>query len=355
MSQSKRGVATIGDVAEQSGVSRTTISRYLNGRFEFMSEDTRKRIQATIETLNYVPNPHARSLKSNKSGFIGVSVADILSPFSSILVKGIGDYYGKRGYEIVVTNSDEKPVQERKNLTSLVDHGVDGLIVNSTGENDDFLRSLRKRGIPLVLADRAADHPDFDLVMNNNYQMTAEVVRELINRSFGRIGFFSPPLSGNRTRQARRAAFVDVSSRQLAVDAEKFVYIIDPYDPTTVSDAITQFIRDTHDAPRAAFAVNGVVLLAMIQTLVALGLSIPDDVGVLGYDDWAWAALIPPGITAIKQPTYEVGVETAKLLLSRVTAKHPSRPKQIEIPSTIVWRGSTDLTRTAVQKPDRVL
>ncbi len=345
---------TISEVAEQSGVSRTTISRYLNGRYEFMSSETRMRIEATIEALHYVPNPHARSLKSNTTHLIGVTVADILSPFSSILVKGIGDYCGKRGYEIVVANCDEDPSQERKNLESLVEHRVDGLIVNTTGGNDDFLRQVKDRGIPVVLADRSIDDPAFDLVMNNNYQMTSQVIHTLIRGSFGHVGFFSPPLADNRTRRSRRDAFLDVCRDELAVDAERFIYIVNPNDSASVAHAIEQFVTDANHQPRAAFAVNGVVLLAMVQSVMAMGLSIPQDIGILGYDDWAWAALIPPGITAIRQPTYEVGVETAKLLLSRLGAKRSYKPKQIEIPSSVIWRGSTALCENATL-PQEVL
>jgi LacI family kdg operon repressor len=132
----EKDMITISDVAKASGVSKTTISRYLNGKYEYMSQDTRKRIQTIIEELKYRPSNVAKTLKSNKSGLIGVIIADIASQFSSILLKGIGDVCKANGYQVMISNVDNDPEKEREYIQSLMDNRVEGIIVNTTGYDD---------------------------------------------------------------------------------------------------------------------------------------------------------------------------------------------------------------------------
>lgn len=345
MSASKRA-PTIAEVAAACNVSQTTVSRYLNGKFEFMSAVTKQRIEKTIEELDYRPNQHARSLKSNKSGLIGVSVSDITSPFSSILVKGIGDYFEKRGYQIIIGNCDDNPAKERSYIQSLIDHRVDGLIINTAGSNDEFLIDVQKMDVPIVLADRPISIPGIDTVTNNGYDMTASVVRELHKTGYGRIGFFTQKIDGNLSRMLRRDAFVDVCANDFHWNGETHVHVVDVNQPDSIRSAIEHFVQQNLGdlpGPPAILTVNGVTLLAIVEQVIKLGISMPAELGVCGFDDWAWAPLIPPGITAIAQPTYEIGVESAKLLLSRLAGKKSRKAKLVEIPATLHKRGSTQL------------
>ncbi len=339
----KQTKTTIDEVARLAEVSKTTISRYLNGQYEFMSEKTRKRIEEVIDTLDYRPNNLARGLKSNKSGLIGTIISDITNPFSSIVLKGIGDFCQKKGYQIIIANTDNDPKLEKKYIQSLIDNRVEGLIVNCTGENTEYLLSLQEQGLPIVLADRALKELKFDTVTSNNFEMTTQTVQYLFETGFERVAFFTEEIDWSSSRYIRRDAFLKVSELFKKIDAQDLVYVVDNSNPQSIVDALQRFHSEGVSQKQAIMAVNGVTLLNVLQGIRKLDLSIPNDLGVCGYDDWGWATLIPPGITAISQPSYMIGVESAKMLIGRIGKKRRATPKLVELPSELIIRGSTSI------------
>ena len=152
----KRKKATMADVAVAVGVSKTTISRYLHGDYEFMSEETRKKIQDVVEELNYRPNRAAQSLKSDRSNCIGFTIADIGNPFSSLLIKGVQSECRKRGCQLLIADADNNKDQENKNIESFFNEQTDGVIINSVGNNADFIKNTcqMEESKPVVLLDR---------------------------------------------------------------------------------------------------------------------------------------------------------------------------------------------------------
>ena len=309
-----------------------------------MSEETRKRIEEVVVTLGYRPNNLARGLKSNKSGLIGTIISDITNPFSSIVLKGIGDYCQKKGYQIIIANTDNDPELENKYIQSLIDNRVEGLIVNSTGQNIDYLLSLQEQGLPVVLADRALPELKFDTVTSNNYEMTTHTVQHLFDVGFERVAFFTEEIAWSSSRYIRQNAFLKANQLSKNIDAHDLVYVIDNSNPKSIVDALQRFCFESGAKKQAVMAVNGVTLLNLLQEIRRLDLSMPDDVGVCGFDDWGWATLIPPGITAISQPSYLIGVESAKMLIDRIAGKRrKAKPKLVELPSELIVRGSTSL------------
>ncbi len=169
--------STIGDVAREAGVSKTTISRYLSGQFDSISEQTRKRIEQTIADLKYRPNRMARGLKRDRSFSIGMIVADITNPFSTSILRGVEDVCTKHGYSLMVCNTDNDPVKEKEYIMMLQAHRIDGLIINSTGHNNEYLHELAEEQTPVVLVDRKMPELGFDTVVTNNVQATTEAMR----------------------------------------------------------------------------------------------------------------------------------------------------------------------------------
>ena len=145
---------TIVDIAKSAGVSKTTVSRYLNGQYEYMSEQTRERIKKVIEVSGYQPNKLAQSLKNQKSMLVGFVVADIESPFTSAAIKSVGDAMLGTGYNLVTANSDNSYERELENIQSLIGQQVDGLIVNTVTSSTPRLIGLANGGLPVVLLDR---------------------------------------------------------------------------------------------------------------------------------------------------------------------------------------------------------
>ena len=162
---------TIDQVAKLCGVSKTTISRYLNGKFENISAETRENIRQVIEELDYRPNRSAQRLKASRSMLIGCTIGDVSSPFSGLLLKGITRVCEAAGYQVLFADSAEDPKRERNAIQGFLQNQVDGLIVNSPGGNDMLLIETQERGVPIVLADRGLMQEDrLDTVASTDRQ-----------------------------------------------------------------------------------------------------------------------------------------------------------------------------------------
>jgi LacI family kdg operon repressor len=332
----EKDLITINEVAEAAGVSKTTISRYLNGKFEYMSQATRERIQSVIEELKYRPSNVAQTLKSNRSGMIGVIIADIASQFSSILLKGIGDVCEANGYKAIISNVDNDPSKEREYLQSLMDNKVEGFIVNTTGYNDELLIEINENRVPIVLADRTMEELKIDSVATNNYNITFETIKYLIEKGYKNIAFFTEDPKKNRTRHLRRQGYLSAMKEFLDVDAANLVYTIDANDKNTTIKAIEEFNSSYKNKLKAIFTVNGVTLLNVLQEIQECNYKIPEDFYVCGYEDWGWARLAYSEIPVISQHSYEVGVESAKMLIQRITGKRKGKPKYKELEAKLI-------------------
>lgn len=343
MSELRGKRATIKDVAEMAQVSKTTISRYLNGQYEFMSVETKEKIEKVIKELEYRPSNIARSLKTQKSGLIGCIIADIGSPFSSIVVKGINDVCKQIGYDVLFANTDNNPDSERESIKSLLDNKVDGLIVNTTGKIDDYLMELNNYGVKIVLADRCLkDINEIDTVTTDNYRATYDCMKFLYKQGYKKIAFFTQDITSNSSRYLRHYAYIDAVKSLYNINGEELTYIIDEKNIGMCEKNLIDFEKNCNGEPGVIFTVNGVTLLNVLHGMKNLDMKITKNMGICGYDDWGWASLIPPGITTITQDSYECGVQSAKLLISRINNDESGAPKYIELPAKLVIRGSTD-------------
>lgn len=330
---------TIDDVAKRAGVSKTTISRYLNKKFEYMSEKSRNKIAAVIEELQYRPNNLARGLKSNKSRLIGLIVADISSPFSSIVAKGISDSCKRYGYDVLIAHTDNNAEKEQKYILSMLDQRVDGLIINSTCEITTFLNDIATRYVPIVLADRPTFPIYFDTVRTTDYAAVMETVQYLVDKGYQRVAFFSEPSNNNGTRLLRHQAYEQACNEILHQASQ--AYIIHVNEQQCTDSLVQEFISQNSNEKKAIFTANGVALVSILKAIKNLQLNIPGDVGICSFDNWDWTELMGPGITAISQPSYQVGVECVKRLMFRIYRNKTAPPKVIELPTKFIIRGST--------------
>lgn len=332
----KRKKVTIVDVAAKAGVSKTTISRYLNGKFEYMSEESRQRIADVIEELGYRPNSLARSLKSKQSFLLGVIVSDITSPFSPILLKGISDCCERFGYRILIANSDDEPRKERDYIMNMVDQSVDGIILNTTGGNDEFLRETAETGMRFVLADRTIDLDIFDTVHSADRNAIDQMLGYLKGEGYESVGFFTQPLT-NSTRIHRCQVFREMYDKYFEGNAQVYFMEKKQRDANVMQD----FMRRNLGKRHAIFTGNGVVTLRVVQTMHDFGIEFPKETGLCGFDDWEWMNLVGGGITTIGQPTYEVGKECVKRMMHLLHHPHFGTAKNVELPCQLNFRSST--------------
>lgn len=331
---------TIGEVAKAAGVSTTTISRYLNKKYEYMSIETREKIQKVIEELDYRPSNIARSLKSSKSGTVGCIIADITNPFSSYVVKGIYDVCKENGYKVLFSNTDNNPDNEIESIKSLMDNHLDGLIINTTGYIDDYIVDLNKQGMPIVMADRCLKNRHLiDTITTDNYNSTFDCMKFLKNQGYDRVVFFTQHIGNNSSRYIRYDAYLDAMTQLYGIDGKMDTYEID-VNNTNICRGHLRKLKEQHpDEEIAIFTVNGVTLLNVLHALKDENMEVGREFGVCGFDDWEWAELIQPGITTITQDSYQTGVKSAELLLKRINGE--SGKSYIEISPALMVRGST--------------
>lgn len=331
--------STIGDVAREAGVSKTTISRFLSGQFDSLSEQTRKRIEETIATLKYRPNRMARGLKRDRSFTIGMIVADITNPFSTSILRGVEDVCIKNGYSLMICNTDNDPEIEKEYIMMLQAHRIDGLIINSTGHNNDYLHELAEEKTPIVLVDRKAPELDFDTVVTDNIQATTEAVSFFLRQGYERIAFFTQPIGMVSSRSERASTFRELLEK-VDHQSSSDIYEADIRIEEQLEQRIDEYLSSSDGQFRMMFAANGVMQLKILNILQQKGIHIPDDMGVACYDDLDWAPVIAPGITTIAQPTYEIGVNAMERVLARIKGDE-SAGLVIALPGTLKVRGST--------------
>ncbi|HTG71510.1 MAG TPA: LacI family DNA-binding transcriptional regulator [Candidatus Udaeobacter sp.] len=331
--------STIDDVARGAGVSKTTISRYLSGQFDSLSEQTRKRIEETIAALKYRPNRMARGLKRDKSFTIGMIVADITNPFSTSILRGVEDVCTKNGYSLMVCNTDNDPEKEKEYIMMLQAHRIDGLIINSTGQNNEYLHELAEEKIPIVLVDRKAPELNFDTVVTDNVQATTSALQFFLQQGYDRIAFFTQPIGMVSSRSERAGTFqqmLETANHPSTAD----IYEADIRTEGQLEQKIDEYLASSEGQFRMLFAANGVMLLKILNIFQRKQIRIPDDIGVACYDDLDWAPVIGSGITTIAQPTYSIGVNAMERVLARITGDQ-SPGVLIALPGALNVRGST--------------
>ncbi|MDD3176530.1 MAG: LacI family DNA-binding transcriptional regulator [Atopobiaceae bacterium] len=341
---------TINDIATAAGISKTTVSRYINGRTDLISKETCTRIEMAIKLSGYRPNAIARGLKTQQSFLIGVMVADITSPFSAALVSGISHGLVDDGYVPVFANSENSGEREAAFVNSLLAHQVDGLIVNATTADQPNLISLAASGFPVVLCDRSIADYNFDIALGEYRAPVLDLVRHLHDEGFGRVVLVSQPYEQTSPRRTRHDAFVEGARSVFGVeDPEKDVFLIDPRFPKDIIRAVRTIVETTPEGVTpAVIGVNSVTMVGILNAVEQLGLSMPGDIGICGPDDWGWARqmgwdwseVMGGGITTFKVDPFDIGEAAAHLMAGRIA--DPARDKEtITIPSSITVRSST--------------
>lgn len=311
---------TIADIAKETGLSATTISRYLNGKYEYMSEATRKRIAEAIGKSEYKPNKMARSLRLQQSQMIGVLVSDITSPFSSILFKGITEQCESAGYTVLLADAGDNPETERKYIQSMLAQGVDGLIINATGADVAYLNEVNRLHVPIVLADRPVDGFEGTLVMSDIEQSMNTMLQFIKDKGYTSVCYVTGTIGTNGIRHYRTDAFKRYTCSLWGAEG-----VVVEYGDTDTNRMDTQVLTyatastaHNTEEKRAILAGNGIVLNDVAKLLRHHQLEIGKTIGLGSYDNWPWMDVIGPGITVMEVPAYELGQRSAERLLQRI-------------------------------------
>ncbi|MGM0167002.1 LacI family transcriptional regulator, kdg operon repressor [Enterococcus sp. AZ135] len=322
---------TIKEVAEEAGVSKTTISRFLNNNYGNMSKETKQKIAEVIERLNYRPSKQAQALKSKHSYLIGVVVADISNLYSSLLLKGIGSVLEQSGYQMIIVDAANSIAQEKELLEKLLDQNVEGIILQPSSRQTANYEFITERNIPLLLVDRQTEPEKWSSVMTNNIAATQEVVEKALNKGYENVVVVSEPVKDVSTRDLR---FQTV--KKTVKKAGKSCTLIEVTDENQLTEFLQPIIAESKKS--LLFASNGRVLMDVLAWLIKQEVEIPEKIGVTGFDDWNLTELVGPGITSIEQPSKRIGKIAGQQLMELL--KEPMEKQEIIVPSDIRWRKS---------------
>lgn len=332
---------TMKEVAERAGVSKSTVSQFLNKRFNYMSVDTKKKIEEAIEELNYIPNEVARSLKHKKTFIVGVISSTILSRFTTEVVRAIEDECQLKGVQVIVCNTDDDPLKEKKYVQSMIARQVDGLIIFPTEENKKMYSSLVKNGYPFVFVDRKIDDINVDTVLLNNEKASGLAVEAFALHNHTQIGIITFPLGKKAitTRIERLSGYRNTLKKHGLPVNENYI-------KSGRLDEMPALIRQLFhmdNPPTAIIATNDMILEQVLIYAKNNRLSIPEDFSLIGIDDVSFASFYNPPITTISQPSFEMGKRSARLLLDLIDQKEEEqkgRPELVRLNPEIKHRES---------------
>lgn len=303
------------DVAALAGVSMGTVSNVLNSP-DKVSEPTRLRVEDAIRKLGWSRNESARQLRAGVSHSIGMVVMDIANPFFTDVISGAERAVEERGLSVQLGNSGGRVDRERAQLRLFEEQRVRGVLLAPIEGVADYLLQLHRRGIPVVIVDRAGDDLDCCSVSVDDLEGGRLAVDHLVGTGHRRIAFVGGPGSVKQVRDRRLGAELAVGA---VPDAELVVV------PTTrlevgagVAAAEQIAATPVAERPTAVFAANDLLALGLLQGLITSGLRVPDDVAIVGYDDisFAEAAAIP--LSSVRQPRETLGERAAALLFSEI-------------------------------------
>jgi len=322
------------DVAKAAGVSIATVSRVLANK-AYVRPEIRQQVMQVVEDLNYRPNRVARSLRSQKTSIISLIVSDIQNPFFTAVTRAVEDVASAHDMSVFVCNSDENQVKELRYLEHMQAENVAGIIFSPTRLTSDDFPNQVDTDLPIVLIDRQVTGADLDSVLIDNQRAAYELAEHLIQDGHRRLGamFDSTSTTGRERRQGFMQALGDYG---LEADPELVVTIEARED---LGYQTTWHLLNHPDRPQAIFCSNGLMARGAYRALQESGLLIPDQVGFASFDDTAWAGLVDPPVTVIRQPTYEIGKTATELLLERL--RDPGRAtRRVVLKPTLVIRRS---------------
>jgi LacI family transcriptional regulator len=305
--------STLQDIAAQSGMSVTTVSRVLNkqARKYRISRSTETLVLAAARELNYRPNPLARGLRMQRTQTIGLVVPDISNPFFATVIKTIQKVAHRMEYSLVVCDTDESLTMEREQIELLHSKSVDGLIVLPVGQKFDHLQALVQLKLPLVVLDRSPEGFDADSVVIDNFQGAFQATEYLIEMGHRRIAVIQG-LQDTYTNDGRLAGYRAALEKHGVPVDESLVVGRDFRKESAYVE--TKFLLSKPHRPTAIFAFGDLLTFGAMHAIAEEGLSIPEDVSLVAFDDIDFAQFLKCPLTAVAQPKEMMGEVAIKLL-----------------------------------------
>lgn len=329
---------TIADVAKLANVSKSTVSQYLNKRYQYMAEETKEQITLAIKELGYQPNIVARSLKQKTTKTIGLIAANIVHSFSTQIIRTVENVCHEHGFHLMICNADDDPQKEKEYIQSLMAKQVDGIIAFPTGGNLELYENMIESKYPIVFVDRIVNEISIPSVLLDNENAAMIAVQHFIDKGYERIGIMTTTIIRNITPRIER-----IRGYKKAFEVNG-IPINEDYIKSLEIERMQEGIREmfeTEPRPQAILAGNDLTLIEVLKYIKVNNLEIPNDIALIGIDDVSFASFYYPPITTIAQPIQDIGKRAANLLLDKINKKEQTNQLIYRYEPELLIREST--------------
>jgi DNA-binding LacI/PurR family transcriptional regulator len=330
----------IKDVAKKAGVSVATVSRVLRNS-DNVRKQTREKVLKAVSELNYEVNAVARNLRQEKTYSIGIILGNVLSQFYSIIAKSVEDTANKFGYNTILCNGDENPEKELNYLKVIKSNRVDGIIITPTGKNASYINHLINSGTQVVLLDRLIKKVDCDAVLVDNVDGAYKAVKHLISKGYKKIGIVNGYL--DRTTGVERLEGYLKAIREAGIAKDNSLIKIGDFKKESGKKLTNELLKQ-QNKPEAIFTTNIDMSIGTLIAIKELNMKIPEDIGIVCFDDSDWIAIFEPPITVIRQPVYKLGSTACELLIKKIENDKEhlnTNTKIITLKTELIIRNST--------------
>lgn len=332
----KMNSVTIYDVAREANVSMATVSRVVNGNPN-VKPSTRKKVLDAIEKLGYRPNAVARGLASKKTTTVGVIIPDISSIFFAELARGIEDIATMYKYNIILSNSDQNQNKEIHLINTMLGKQVDGIVFMGGTITDEHIKEFKSAPVPVVLAATVDETNEIPSVNINYEQAAYEAAKELIEHGNKRIAIVSGPL--DTVINEEKINGYKKALQESGIPVDENLLVKGDYTYQSGIDAVEHLLK-LQKPPTAIFAASDEMALGVVHGIQDCGLSVPDDIEVVGFDNTRLATMVRPTLTTVVQPMYDIGAVSMRLLTKYMNNEEVT-DQNVILPHRIVERDST--------------
>ncbi len=335
---------TLKQIAEILGISVTTVSKALKD-YPDLNKKTKQQVKELAKKLNYIPNASAVNLRTQETKTIGLIVPTNVHHFFSTVVKGIIKAAKKKGYIVILMQSEEDVEQERKSVDTLINKGVDGIMISLSNKTKrfDHLEKIKNHNIPLMLFDKISKITNCSKVIIDDQKAAYKAVEYLIKKGYKRIAHFrgdlNPQISIDRFLGYKKALL----NNNIEFDSS-LVYICNNNDDFNDGYASAKKLIDEHGKNvDALFAITDMVAIGALKYFNDNNIKIPKDIAIIGFSNWFMSSVITPTLTTIDQPGYKMGTTAFKLLYEEIKTKNTDDflYQTVEIETSLIVREST--------------
>lgn len=336
---------TIADVAKEANVSISTISRVVNNS-KTVSPELKEHVYKVIEKTGYRPNVLARGLITKQTHTIGLVVSDISNSVIAMIAKGINSVCQENGYTVVVCETDGKAERETELLNKLAEHRIDGLVFAGVDVNHKLTDHMLRMEYPVVLVTQQESYGEtrVDTVIHDNYHLTYDAVNFLIANGHRRIAFIAGPKNDYSSGMLRIEGYHAALKEHGIPPTESYVRYGD-FSFDAGYESMRQIYEESLELPTAVIAASDLMAIGAMQSAFSLGLSVPEDLSVMGIDDSEMAKYSRPSLSTVRIPYFEEGAMAGETLLrlieERREGKNDTQPPAIEyVKHRIIRRAS---------------